>query len=154
MNFACTIVGDPRGKGSVRVYRGRAMKDAKTADYMATCISVMRAAHDGRPPIAEPTMVVIIAYVARPKSLVPKARARTPQPPIEAFYAPTFPDNDNLAKSVLDSLVQAGVIVDDRRTVELSVTKFYVPVGCSPRVDVVVRVAPAYGATAGGGWSR
>jgi Holliday junction resolvase RusA-like endonuclease len=154
VTFACTIPGDPRGKGSVRVYNGRAMKDPKTADYMARASLAMHEAHGGRPPIHEPTSVRIVAYLARPMALVPKERSRVPQPPAGAFAAPAKPDLDNLAKCLLDSLTQAGVIVDDCRVVELHMTKLYVAVGEAPRVDVRVEVAPAYGASPVGWWAR
>lgn len=154
MTFACTIPGDPRGKGSVRVYNGRAMKDKRTSDYMGRCVYVMHAAHEGRPPIEEPTVVRIVAYLARPKGLVPNDRARTPQPPAGPFYAPAKPDADNMAKALLDSLTQAGVIADDCRVVELTVTKMYAAIQEAPRVDVRVDVAPAYGEVVWGWWKR
>ena len=136
--FHVVIPGDPRGKGSVRVGRGFAYKDAKTENYMATCILFARLAWRGRPAIAEPTSIQIVAVLRRPKSLIPKARARTPQPPAGEFYAPAKPDLDNCAKSILDSLVQAGVIVDDCRVVRLDVSKVYAAVGADPEVRVSV----------------
>lgn len=135
MTFACTIPGDPRGKGSVRVYNGRAMKDKRTSDYMGRCVYVMHAAHEGRPPIEEPTELWIVARIARPARLIPKPRMRNP-PPSGPMFAPVLPDFDNIAKAVCDSLTQAGVIVDDRRIVRATVTKLYVAVGEAPRVDV------------------
>ena len=129
MTFTATIPGDPRGKGSVRIFGGRATKDPKTAAYMATCIYALRAEWRGRAPIEEPTRVAIDAYLARPAKLVPNPRARKQQPPVEAFPAPCKPDSDNIAKSILDSLTQAGVIIDDCRVVELVVRKWYCAIG-------------------------
>jgi hypothetical protein len=43
-----------------------------------------------------------------------------------------------VAKCILDSLVQAGIVADDRACVRLSMWKLYVAVGDSPRVEVVV----------------
>ena len=154
MSFSVSIPGDPRGKGSVRVYNGRAMKDKKTSDYMALCTLAMRDARGGASPITEPTVVKIVAYLDRPKALIPKEKSRVPQPPVGAFYAPAKPDLDNCAKALLDSLTQAGVLADDCRVVELSMTKLYAPVGEAPRVDVRVDVAPQYGAVAWGWWSK
>lgn len=141
--FHAHVPGDPRGKGSVRVFNGRAMKDEKTAEYMTRAILCFRAS-PGFPssPIAEPVDIEIRAYIERPKRLVPNPRARKEQPPEFAFPAPCKPDSDNLAKALLDALTQAGVIVDDCRCVDLHVRKFYAAVGAAPGVEVIVHRSP------------
>lgn len=133
------VPGDPRGKGSVRVGKWGAYKDEKTENYMGTCILFMRRAWAGRPAIEAPSQVDIVAVLRRPKSLIPRAKARTPQPPAGEFAAPCKPDPDNIAKGALDSLVQAGVLVDDCRVVALSVRKVYAAVGSEPCLRVSVR---------------
>lgn len=150
MSFAVVIPGDPRGKGSVRVGRWGAYKDEKTENYMATCILAMREERGDAPPIAEPTKVIIAAFVARPQALVPKAKSRVEQPPAVSFYAPVKPDLDNLSKAICDALTQAGVIVDDARVVDLRMSKNYVPVGVAPYV--AVRVEPAKRWDGESGW--
>ena len=111
---------------------------------MAVATLVMRAERRGRPTITVPTAITLECYLPRPKYLVPKPRARTPQPPSTAFPAPCKPDADNLAKCLLDSLVQAGVIVDDCRCTWLLVTKWYVAVdGPDREPGVSVTVAGA-----------
>ena len=122
----------------MRVFQGRATKDPKTAAYMALCIYCLRAEWRGRPPIEAPTRVRIDAYLARPAKLVPNPRARKVQPPAEAFPAPCKPDADNIGKSILDSLTQAGVIIDDCRVVELVVRKWYCAIGQAPCAVVEV----------------
>jgi Holliday junction resolvase RusA-like endonuclease len=135
--YRVTIPGDPRGKGSVRVARWGAYKDEATEEYMGRAIFAMRAAPHGA-PIDRPWTCSITCLVRRPKALIPKARARTPQPDAGPFPAPCKPDLDNVAKCILDSLVQAGIVADDRACVRLSMWKLYVAVGDSPRVEVVV----------------
>lgn len=138
MTFTATVPGDPRGKGSVRVYNGRAMKDAKTAEYMTRAILAFQDATDGWTRLDGPWWVDLRVYVDRPKALIPKAKARTPQPPSSAFVAPCKPDLDNIAKALLDALVQAGVVVDDKACVSLRMRKFYVAVGDAPCVKVAL----------------
>ena len=139
MTYTATIPGDPRGKGSVRVGRHGAYKDAATESYMRGCILSLRAARSG-PTIASPCAIDLVAFIRRPARLVPNPRARTPQAPAEAFPAPVKPDCDNCAKAILDALTQAGVISDDCRCVDLRVRKLYVAIGQAP--CVVVTVSP------------
>lgn len=138
MNFTATIPGDPRGKGSVRIYGGHAMKDAKTAEYMTRAILAFQAAAGGWTRLDGPWWVDLRVFVDRPARLIPKAKARTPQPPAGEFVAPCKPDVDNIAKAVLDALVQAGIVVDDKACVSLRARKFYVAVGEPPEVRVTL----------------
>lgn len=144
MMFRCTIPGDPRGKGSVRVSRWGAHKDEKTEVYMGVAIMAFRAAMAGRPAIDTPVVVTMRAFVRRPADLVPKTgpRVRSAQPPTASFPAPVKPDSDNIAKIVLDSVVQAGVLRDDTLATTIIVVKRYVSVGESPRVEVEIEADP------------
>lgn len=146
MTFHASIPGDPRGKGSVRVYNGRAMKDAKTAEYMTRAILAFQAARGIWATLRGPWWCDLVIYCARPAALIPNPRSRRPQPPEDAFVAPCKPDADNVAKAVLDALVQAGIVADDRSCVSLRVRKFYAAIGRTPEVWV------ALGAVAE--WSR
>lgn len=136
--LSAVIPGDPRGKGSVRVYGGRAVKDAKTAEYMTRAILVLQAANAGRPPITGPWRCEISAYCGRPARLIPNPRGRKEQPSSAAFPATCKPDADNIAKAVLDAVVQAGVVCDDCSCVELRVRKLYVAMGEAARVEIEV----------------
>ncbi len=153
MTYTVSIPGEPRGKGSVRVGRWGAYKDERTENYMATCIMAMKAELKDAPPISDPTIVVISAFIRRPKALIPKDKSRVEQPPSKPFYAPVKPDLDNLSKSICDALTQAGVITDDSRIVKLSLNKFYVSVGENPQVIVSVKAADLWDGTSGW-WER
>ena len=145
--FACTIPGDPRGKGSVRVGpNGHAYKDDKTEAYMGLCILYARRNHHGA-PLSGCLAMTMDVYLRRPAHLVPKVgpRVRAPQPPAHAFPAPAKPDTSNVLKAVEDSLKQAGVIVDDAKITGHGLGKWYVAVGDSPRVEVTLSRMP-------GGW--
>lgn len=144
--FSCTIPGDPRGKGSVRVLNGHGVKDEKTAEYMGRCILFMRQNHQGG-SITGCLAMTMDVYLRRPEKLVPRVgpRIRTPQPPPHAFPAPCLPDVDNVSKAICDALTQAGVIEDDKLIVCAVIHKWYAAVGDSPRVEVTLSRIP-------GGW--
>ena len=148
MIFTATIPGDPRGKGSVRVYNGHAMKDAKTAEYMTRAILAFQVAASDWTRLDGPWWVDLRVTIERPARLIPKAKARTPQPPAAAFVAPCKPDSDNIAKAVLDALVQAGIVADDKACVSLRVRKFYVAVGGAPEVRVSLGAVGEWSLTA------
>lgn len=145
--FCCTIPGDPRGKGSVRVGpNGHAYKDDKTEAYMSLCILYARRSHHGA-PLSGCLAMTMDVYLRRPAPLVPKVgpRVRTEQPPGGAFLAMCKPDTSNVLKAVEDALTQAGVIEDDKLIASHVLHKWYVAVGDSPRVEVTLSRMP-------GGW--
>jgi Holliday junction resolvase RusA-like endonuclease len=72
----------------------------------------------------------IVAVFSRPKRLLRK------KDPCCRIYHGSKPDIDNVAKSVLDSLVMAGVIRDDKQVVELFVRSVYASKEEGPCVEV------------------
>lgn len=140
MSFYTFVPGDPHGKGSVRVGKWGAYKDEKTDTYMGVAIMAMRE-HKPDVPMDGPLDVEIAVWCRRPKALVPRPNQKKP-PSAAPMFCTTKPDLDNVAKTILDCLVQAGVIEDDKSVVHLSMRKMYVATepasGC---VDVGVAVA-------------
>ena len=64
-------------------------------------------------------------------------RFEMPRPKRPKFVRPAVkPDADKLARAVLDSLTDAGLLADDSRVVDLHVTEFYSE---TPGVVVTVR---------------
>jgi Holliday junction resolvase RusA-like endonuclease len=80
-----------------------------------------------------PVRVDIEFYLKRPKRL-----CRKKDPP-HRIYATRKPDRDNLDKAVLDSLVGAGVLLDDNQVVSGLIEKFYHPIGEGP--SVLIRIS-------------
>jgi len=72
----------------------------------------------------------IVAVFSRPQRLLRK------KDPLQRIYHGSKPDIDNVAKSVLDSLVMAGVIRDDKQVVELFVRSVYASKEEGPCVEV------------------
>lgn len=59
-----------------------------------------------------------------------------PRPKKPKFERPAVkPDADKLARAVMDSMTDAGLLADDSRVVDLHVTEFYSE---TPGVDVIV----------------
>lgn len=58
-------------------------------------------------------------YFAVPPSLSKKEKAAR----LAARYHTQKPDTDNLAKALLDAIVSAGLIADDRQVFRLSISK-------------------------------
>lgn len=125
MSFYAFIPGDPHGKGSVRVGRWGAYKDEKTDTYMGVAMMEMRAAKGDALPMAGPLAVRIYVWCRRPKALIPRPKQKAP-PSSGPIPCTTKPDCDNVAKTVLDCLVQSGVIDDDKCVCDLTMSKRYV----------------------------
>lgn len=108
------VPGTPRPKGSrttgvtktgVRFTRE---SNPRTVEWMRDAKRVLRAQHQGKP--LEPPYAVTLEFT------------------FQAPQKPSWPrtgDVDKYSRAVLDSLVQAGVLEDDRHVVELSAVKRY-----------------------------
>ena len=136
--WTCTIPGQPVGKGRPRVVRAgtgmRAFTPERTARWEAGAALVLRSEWAG-PPLEAPDRLHIEAVFARPERLVCRhKRACQCDPGRQPHRA--RPDSDNLAKTVGDSVVQAGVVVDDARIPDWSIAKRYAAQGEAPHVLV------------------
>lgn len=136
--IAITIPGEPVGKGRPRPRAwGGYRLPRKTRDYQDRIATIARA-HWRRPPIdrGTPTHVSIVAVHARPKRL---QRKKDPEEriPLTAGGG-TYPDVDNVVKSVLDGLQDGGVLEDDCCVTSLSVTQVWAAMGEAPHCEVHV----------------
>jgi Holliday junction resolvase RusA-like endonuclease len=112
------VLGVPAPQGSKTVFNGRpvegtsAVGRAKHRTWRADVAWAARAAWGSRPPIDEPCVVAVRFVLPRPRAA---RKADT--------WQAKKPDADKLARSLLDSLTEAGVLVDDARVSVLSVQK-------------------------------
>ena len=129
----------PRGASRPRAARGggRVYMPPEHRAWMDAAVTMLREQRRGD-PILVPVCVEVLAYWPIPKARPAwcdretwKNRAATSG----VAYA-TKPDADNVAKIVLDALVDAGVLSDDRLVVELHVVK-RAEVGTG-RIDVFI----------------
>jgi len=132
-------VPQPRPRVSTWGGRGRAYTPkghAVHAFRQAIAIRATLAAKAARWARADrPLAVEVACWFVRPPSHL--TAAGTPRPTAPAW--PCRADVDNLAKAVLDSITDSGVVWgDDDQVVRLVVSKAY-----GPRAGVVVTVRPA-----------
>ena len=105
--------------------------------WMEAAVVMLREQRHGE-PFACPVAVEIVAFWPMPKARpawCTKERWKAREATLGIVYA-TKPDADNVAKIVLDAMVEAGILADDRFVVQLSVNKH-----CAPdtgRIDVYV----------------
>lgn len=107
--------------------------------WMDAAVTMLREQRQGE-PIAEPVELEIMAYWPLPKTRpawCDKERWGMRARDGGIAYA-TKPDADNVAKIVLDALVESGVLADDRFVVELNMSKRAVQ--DTGRVDVWITV--------------
>ncbi len=132
-------VGQPRARSTIR--RGKGGKvfsgvyDPGTADDWKTIIRNTATAGWDRVPFTGPTRVSWVAFFARPKSHI-KRNGELKE------NAPTWhkgkPDRDNLDKALLDALVNAGILADDKQVCSGDLEKAYVAPGELPGMAVEI----------------
>lgn len=141
--FETVILGEPVGEGRPRAVRMgtrvRVHAAPKSAIWRAAAAQQMAAEWDERPPMDAICGVTIKALMARPKSR-PKDVSKEAWKCPHAISRRQKPDVDNIAKAVLDAIVQAGIIVDDTQVVRLIVFRLMcgTHIHATPRVEVRV----------------
>lgn len=122
MTFSFTVYGDPVTQGSARAFvqGGRARIVTKTDALIAWRETVRQAAVNAAGPDwdtrDEPALVRLAFYLPRPKS-APKTKDILPS------HGRT--DLDKYIRAALDAIVNAGIITDDTRVVDVCATKRY-----------------------------
>jgi len=127
----------PRGASRPRAARGggRVYMPPEHRAWMDAAVTMLREQRRGE-PIAEPVELEIMAYWPLPKTRpawCDKERWALRGQNGGIAYA-TKPDIDNVGKIVMDALVEAGILEDDRFVVELNMSKRAVPE--TGRIDV------------------
>lgn len=139
MTIGYTIGLVPRGASRPRAARGggRVYMPPEHRAWMEAAVVMLREQRQGE-PFACPVAVEIVAYWPLPKSRpawCTRERWKDRVATLGIPYA-TKPDADNVGKIVLDAMVEAGLLEDDRFVVQLSVVK-RCEVGTA-RIDVFV----------------
>jgi Holliday junction resolvase RusA-like endonuclease len=132
-------VGQPRARSTIR--RGKGGKvfsgvyDPGTADYWKTIIRNTATAEWDRVAFKGPTRVDWTTFFARPKSHFKRNGDLKENAP---RWHEGKPDRDNLDKALLDALVNAGILSDDKQVCTGTLTKAYVVPGELPGMAVEI----------------
>lgn len=133
------ILGKPVGKGRPRISkRGSFSKmhtPTATANWEGVAAQRIHAAWAEREPLDVPVSVSIRAVAQRPKRLLRK------KDPAHRIWRTSKPDADNVAKSALDALQAAGVVIDDSYVVDVRCLSLYAAKSEGPSVEIVVSLA-------------
>lgn len=128
--YHATIAGQPVGKGRPRMTRkGHVYTPSKTAEWEALAVAVFRMVK--WEPIREgPVRVEIDAHAKRPQRLMRK------KDPRGRMWRCAKPDGDNVLKAVLDAMVKAGCIGDDKQVADMRMRSWYCDKEDTPNVSV------------------
>ena len=133
--WSCTLAGDPvpegRPRASVIAGHAHLRADPKSKEWRRFAAQVFREKWD-EAPLDGAVSILITAVSKRPKSLLRK------KDPEGRMWCPKKPDADNIAKAVMDALVEGGVLRDDAYVTGLSVETLYAAKGEGPSVSVAM----------------
>ncbi len=131
--FAATVFGNPKPQGSKRaVIRGGKSRLIEASEALPAWRDTMllqfrSAMGEGFQPITEAVEVELQFSLPRPGTA----------PKTKRVHVTKAPDLDKLCRAVLDSLVNAGVIIDDSYVVDLHLRKRYAVPPTLPKIQLV-----------------
>lgn len=139
--FACTIPGDPKGQGSLTLWRGddgteRAKHPPATVLHRNNAIAVLSNEWGDRDPILGPVRVSCVFVFGRPKAHYRTGKHAGELKDWVPTWQTSYPDLDKAVRLVGDALVIAGVVKDDSQIARIDAEKMYGPKGAT-LVEVV-----------------
>ena len=137
--FSAVIHQAPLGKGRPRATvqggRARVYTPTATANWEHFAADELRFYMAGKPAMTGPLGCEIVAVFPRTAALLAKNKIGYKYPTWRLPHA-VKPDADNIAKSVLDAVEKAGVILDDKQIALLTVGKHWAMISEQPCVEV------------------
>jgi len=137
--FTAIIHQAPLGKGRPRATvqggRARVYTPTATANWEHFAADELRFYMAGKPAMTGPLGCEIVAVFPRTAALLAKNKIGYKYPTWRLPHA-VKPDADNIAKSVLDAVEKAGIILDDKQIALLTVGKYWAMISEQPCVEV------------------
>lgn len=130
MMFAAVIPGDPKGQGSLTLWRSpdgteRAKHPPATVLHRNNAIATLSNEWGNRDPLLTPVKVVLEFTFARPKSHYGTGRNAGVVKDSAPAWQVSYPDIDKAVRLVCDALVIGGVLKDDSQVAQVSAQKRY-----------------------------
>ena len=122
----------PRPRAAYMYGRVRSYMPSKYTKWKQAAVQSFLAQYDGK-PFDSPVKIKITFIYRRPKGM---CRAKDPR---HRLPKGTLPDIDNLAKSTLDALQDAGILANDSLVVSLTLNKYYGAI-CSDKIPEEDRI--------------
>ena len=137
--FTAIIHQAPLGKGRPRATvqggKARVYTPTATANWEHFAADELRFYMAGKPAMAGPLGCEIVAVFPRTAALLAKNKIGYKYPTWRLPHT-VKPDADNIAKSVLDAVEKAGIILDDKQIALLTVGKHWAMISEQPCVEV------------------
>ena len=128
-------LGKGRPRATVQGGRARVYTPTATADWEHFAALEMRSQYESSGPMTGPLGCEIVAVFPRTAELLRKVKGGHKYQTWRLPHA-VKPDADNIAKSVLDAVEKAGIILDDKQIALLTVGKHWAMISEQPCVEV------------------
>ena len=128
-------LGKGRPRATVQGGRARVYTPTATANWEHFAADELRFYMAGKPAMTGPLGCEIVAVFPRTAALLAKSKIGYKYPTWRLPHT-VKPDADNIAKSVLDAVEKAGIILDDKQIALLTVGKHWAMISEQPCVEV------------------
>ena len=138
------VLGTPRPQGSLKLFKAKSGKtiaqhSSTTLEWRGLVTAQVRAQMRSSEMLTGPLSVSMIFDMARPKGHYGTGKnADKLKDSAPNLYHAQMPDLDKLARSVNDSLTDAGVWEDDGQVAVMNVAKRWCTNGDVPGVEIVI----------------
>jgi crossover junction endodeoxyribonuclease RusA len=133
-----TILGSPKGQGSMRVIRGRALHPTATLEHRTHVALALAEEWAGRPPLDEALDVALWFTFIRPRSHYRSGRHSHELRPDAPEHMAVPIDIDKASRLCLDGGTYAGLWRDDALVTRLRATKQWASYDAAPSTRVML----------------
>lgn len=139
--FRCSVGGEPVPFSRPKSGQGRRFNGASYRVWRRRATQAFAATRAGSEPVRGPVSIVLVVVSPRPASRPDHVLAED-WATGELVWRIGRSDLDNHVKAVLDALVDAGVVQDDRVVAHIDARQAYAEEWGEPGVEVLVATLP------------